>query len=166
MASTSPLLTVLISQPEAALEQMKADNQREHEEIKATLARNEVEGGLIAEALAKKSKGAQRAGRRSDTRPRVLEVLRQATEPLSGAEVRQKLEAQGSSGPKGGSVHNMLTRLVEEGEVIKQDGTFSLASNNPPSSNGVESLNHDQQFIDKASGAGDSRGQEEQEFGL
>jgi hypothetical protein len=119
------VVDLLAARPEDELREML-------DKAAAQLRRLEVEVEQLEEALARQVRRSARAGgsARSDTRQRVLETIRDHGGPMSPSQVIAALNAQDAPTPKSGAIHNMMGRLVREGDLVREGGQYDLPGRN------------------------------------
>lgn len=120
-AVSTLLVDLLAARPEHELRKMR-------DKAAAQVKRLEVEIEQLDEALARQARRSARASgtARSDTRQRVLDVIRDHGEPMTPSQVIAALNAQGTPTPKSGAIHNMMGRLVHEGDLVREAGQYDL----------------------------------------
>jgi hypothetical protein len=128
MPSDSQIVDLLAALPTEELETLR-------NKTKSTRDRADVELQQIEEALARRSPVASRA--LGSTRKRVLAFIAQRG-PARPADVHAGLREEGGA-PSGGAIHNMLGRLVKEGDLERVgDGYYKVASRNGSGSEEIE----------------------------
>lgn len=149
MATLKSVVDLLAEQQEPVLLQMR-------DSFRSDLARIQVELQQVEQALAKKARrgGRTPTGDRSDgdgsrrlTRWQVFEVLQAQGRPMSPAEVKEALVAQGHTGLNTAQVRNHLTRLADKNKTVMRlsDLTYVV-----PSSNGTTPKNETDEPLSRA----------------
>lgn len=97
---------------------MREANRHEAARAREELSRLEVEGRQIDQALARRGRGGSAGGR--ITREQVLETAGRIEPPMTAVEVRDALAREGFEASLN-AVRNHLNRLVDRGELAKDD---------------------------------------------
>jgi hypothetical protein len=151
---SSPIVTMLASQPPQELERLRAKMQTEHERLTSDMARLNVEIAQVDEALGRQARRRNTSfvvthTRRGPRTPdRVLAVLQGAPEPMSPNDIVEVLRTDGFTGSVS-AVHNALAKLTKAGDVRKpvedaplyeatsRNGTAAAEATLGPSENGA-----------------------------
>lgn len=124
---SSLIVKHLAKLPARELEDMRKNAQGELERV-------QVELRQIDEALKKQRPSRTPVSGPNSTRNRVKQYVADHG-PVRPSEVFEGLSAEGET-PKSGAIHNMMGRLVQDGDLVRVgDGFYELASNGSASQN-------------------------------
>jgi hypothetical protein len=118
----SPIVSLLAKLPDEELVALR-------DQARDDLAQLQVELGQIEAAIERRTpRPTGRSGKRGDTRRRVLEAIGNSDRPLTPSDVGDVLSVE-ENPPSAGSIHNMMGRLVKEGELERVgNGLYRLAT--------------------------------------